>query len=205
MLKLPSQHTDAENFAKLQAKARTNDNVLNVHSTETIADHAPSEMAIDVNPTMWKMQLAQLWVKYSRVDADGKPYNLKQGYIFEKLPKDYHWMSSKPVYLQTYVPDYAVMACVMMDGRCEVLVWRGIDEFWPHFKWLMESTPGACGCVRCKVVGDDDDVVCEREGEAAAEEVDEEAEGEGRRARRSERMNGCRMLGGTTGKLHDTL
>jgi hypothetical protein len=59
MLKLPSKHTDAEDFTQIQAKPKTGSNAPFVHPTETIVDHAPSDMSIDANPTMWKIQLAQ--------------------------------------------------------------------------------------------------------------------------------------------------
>lgn len=82
-------------------------------------------------------------------------------------------MNSKPTYQQVFYSDYAVMAYTIMDGRYEVLVWRSFDEFWPHFRWLMESTPEACACVHCKMA--DDGALGVRGKEAAEDQKTDEA------------------------------
>lgn len=61
---------------------------------ENINDHVLQGISIDVNPTAWKLQLAQRWVEHAGVDNDDNEYDLEQAYVSEDLPKHYQWMST---------------------------------------------------------------------------------------------------------------
>ena len=172
MLKLPRNSTDAEPY-------------------DRIKDDAQDGWRIDHNPTFWKIQLAQRWVAHVEMNEHGDKYDLDEAFMFERLPRYYVWLAreveDESGVNTTKKYEYGVMAYMFMGGKYGVRIWMSVEQFWPHFVWLMETKEGACWCAHCGPENDLDGDVYEdeEEDEAKGDEDDTDAADTGASSPRS--------------------